>query len=200
MLEARNLTLWRGDTCLFENLSLQVHRASALVLRGANGAGKTTLLRVLCGLTRPEAGEILWRGETAAGRLRGAVAYGGHLAALNADLTVMQNLGFYGRLPGVRRDWRDLLSVLALDRCRDLEVRHLSAGQKRRAGLARVLMSGAPLWLLDEPFTNLDAEGRRLVDDRITAHLAGGGIAVVAAHDDMRLPGATVDTLRLGVH
>lgn len=199
MLEARNLTLWRGDACLFESLSLRVSPGGALILRGPNGAGKTTLLRVLCGLTRPEEGDVFWEGKAGVARLRGLVAYGGHLPALNADLTVTQNLDFYGRLPGASRDWRNLVAVLGLDRCRDLEVRHLSAGQKRRAGLARVLMSGAPAWLLDEPFTNLDAGGRRLVEDRIGAHLGSGGIAVVAAHDDIRLPGNAVETLMLGV-
>lgn len=198
MLQVQNLTLWRGTTCLFERLSFRIPVGSALVLRGPNGAGKTTLLRVLCGLTRPQDGEILWEGQEGVSRLRGLVAYGGHQPALNADLTVTQNLVFYARLAEGTGNWGNLVATLGLGRCSDLEVRHLSAGQKRRAGLARVLMSGMPLWLLDEPFTNLDTDGRRLVEQRIDAHLATGGIAVVAAHDAIHLAGARVETLTLG--
>jgi heme exporter protein A len=199
MLDARNLTLWRGENCLFEDLSFRVPEGSALVLRGPNGAGKTTLLRVLCGLSSVESGEISWNGRTGGDCLQGAVAYCGHLPALKADLTVAQNLDFYARLPGASPDWRPLVEAFGLGRCRELEVRRLSAGQKRRAGLARVLLTEATVWLLDEPYTNLDAAGRGLIEDRMAAHLRAGGIAVVAAHDDIRL-GAPAATLALGAH
>jgi heme exporter protein A len=187
MLQASKLTLWRGTRCLFSNLSFEVAQGTALIIRGPNGAGKTSLLRVLCGLTRAEEGQVLWRGQSAGRALRGDVAYAGHQPALKADLTVRQNLEFYADIAPPRVDWRGLVELLQLKRCLHLEVRQLSAGQKRRAGLARILMSPAPLWLLDEPFTNMDREGRSLIEDRIGSHLSTGGLAVVVAHDDVRL-------------
>lgn len=198
MLEASNLTLWRGHTLLFEQLSFRVQSGSALFLRGPNGAGKTSLLRVLCGLTRPEEGHISWNAVQQPDGLRGLVAYSGHQPGLNIDLTVRQNLTFYARLSHVERDWPSVVAALGLDRCADLEVRHLSAGQKRRAAMARVLLSGAPLWLLDEPFTNLDSAGRRFIEELICAHLASGGIAIVAAHDAMRVPDERSTNLIMG--
>lgn len=197
MLEARNLTLWRGETCLFDRLSLHVPAGSVLLVRGPNGVGKTTLLRVLCGLTRPESGQVLWEGRDDPLTCRRLVAYGGHQSALKADLTVRQNLRFYRRLVGDATDESRLLELLSLSRCADLEARHLSAGQRRRAGLARILVSGRPAWLLDEPFTNMDSDGRRLLEARITSHVVAGGIAVVVAHDEVRLSGIRVETLNM---
>ena len=198
MLEAQELTLWRGHTRLFERLTFRVSKGTALILRGPNGAGKTTLLRVLCGLTRPEEGEVSWNGKSCPSALRGLVAYGGHQPALNLDLTVRQNLMFYARLSRGEAAMQGLIGAFGLDRRADLEVRHLSAGQKRRAGIARVLMSGAPVWLLDEPFTNLDAAGRQLVEERIGAHLNSGGLAVIAAHDNMLVADGRSATLVMG--
>ncbi len=194
MLQAVSLTLWRGSTCLFERLSFRVPAGNALVIRGPNGAGKTTLLRVLCGLTRPEEGEVLWRGAPSC---RGLVAYGGHQPALKTDLTVRQNLQFYARLSTTTAGLPEILDLLGLSRCADLEVRHLSAGQKRRAGLARILLSGLPAWLLDEPFTNMDPAGRRLVEERIENHVSAGGLAVIVAHDDLQLHGIRTETLNM---
>lgn len=197
MLEAERLTVWRGHARLFAGLSFHVPPGRALLLRGANGAGKTTLLRVLCGLTRPEEGHVKWNGEVRPGGLRGLVAYGGHQPALNADLTVRQNLAFYAALQGDHAAWAGLLAPLGLARCESLEVRQLSAGQKRRAGLARVLMSAAPVWLLDEPLTNLDVAGRGYIEERIRAHLQANGIAVIAVHEDIRLGDERTDSLVL---
>lgn len=199
MLVAQDLSLWRGATCLFDGLSFEVGAGAALLLRGANGTGKTSLLRVLAGLTLPESGSICWQGESRPGGMRGLAAYNGHNSALNADLTVMQNLAFYARLLGWRGDSGTLLESLGLGAFRDLEVRYLSAGQRRRGGLARLLMSDCPVWLLDEPFTNLDAAGRQLVEERIDRHLGSGGLAVIAVHDTMTLASAAVATLRLGM-
>lgn len=199
MLVVQDLSLWRGATCLFDGLSFEVDAGAALLLRGANGTGKTSLLRVLAGLTLPERGSICWRGERRPGGMRGLVAYNGHSSALNADLTVLRNLEFYARLCGWQGDLGVLIDELGLGAIRDLELRYLSAGQRRRGGLARLLMSDCPLWLLDEPFTNLDAAGRRLVGEYIDRHLGSGGVAVIAVHDPMTLASPAVATLRLGV-
>lgn len=200
MLQASNLTLWRGDTCLFEQLSLRIESATALVVRGPNGAGKTTLLRVLCGLTRPEAGEILWQGRPAPAALRGQVAYSGHHPGLKVDLTVRQNLEFYRRLGGGGGADRldEVLTQLGIRRCADLAVRHLSAGQKRRTALARILLSGAPLWLLDEPFSNMDTLGRQFMEQQIGQHVRSGGLTAIVVHGLLQLHDVETRTLELG--
>lgn len=197
MLQATNLTLWRGLNCLFERLEFRVEAGGALLVRGPNGAGKTSLLRVVCGLTRADEGEVLWADQPAATALRGQVEYAGHQPALKADLTVRQNLDFCTRVSPPHADLGNLLQQLHLAQCADLEVRYLSAGQKRRVGLARVLMSAAPLWLLDEPFTNMDQDGRRLVEERIGRHLSKGGLAMIVAHDEVRLASGCASTLQI---
>jgi len=201
-LTATDLTLWRGPNCLFEDLSFKVAAGSLLLLRGPNGSGKTTLLRVLCGLTRPETGHVEWRGESIEKNRQAygaALAYFGHTNGLKADLTVMQNLEFAAQLYGQSvAQLPDLLNALNLTVCAELEARYLSAGQKRRAALARVLMSQASLWLLDEPVTNLDADGREYVIDRLASQVAEGGTVVAATHEDIRLQENVCNEIQLG--
>jgi heme exporter protein A len=201
VLSARGLTLWRGDLCLFEDLSFSLAAGQALVLRGPNGSGKTTLLRVIAGLTTPESGEVLWSGE-ALGRVSRRqllLAYCGHLPGLKGDLTVAENLSFYARLHGCPpARLAAILGQLGLAGLADLEMRLLSAGQKRRAALARVLLTRVPLWLLDEPQTNLDSAARRTVEEAIREHLAGGGVAVIASHQPIEVGNGSVLELELG--
>ncbi len=201
-LVATDLTLWRGPNCLFEDLSFAVAPGSMLLLRGPNGSGKTTLLRVLCGLTRPETGKVAWRGESIDKNRQafGAeLAYFGHTNGLKADLTVTQNLAFAAQMYSQSGNQIPvLLDALNLSLCAKLEARYLSAGQKRRAALARVLMSGATVWLLDEPVTNLDAAGREYVLDRLRSHVADGGLAIAATHEDIRLTNEAADEILLG--
>jgi len=201
-LSAHNLTLWRGPFCLFEDLSFAVEPRQALVLRGPNGSGKTTLLRVICGLTRPEEGHVAWQGEPIE---RNRIAYGtalayfGHSLGLKADLTVTQNLDFSCRLSGAQGSpYAELLTALSLQECANLEVRYLSAGQKRRTALARILLSGARFWVLDEPFTNLDDAGRKFVEGRLNDHLAAGGLAALAAHHSIDIRDGEVIDVSLG--
>jgi len=201
-LSAVDLTLWRGPNCLFEDLSFEVAAGSLLLIRGPNGSGKTTLLRVLSGLTRPETGCVSWRGEPIE-KIRqtfGAeLAYFGHADGLKADLTVMQNLEFSAHLQGQSGEQiPDLLDALNLKPSAKLETRYLSAGQKRRTALARVLMSDATIWLLDEPVTNLDAAGRDYVKNRLRAHIDGGGLAIAATHEDIRFTHDAPDEIILG--
>ena len=200
MLAVSGLTTWRGNTCLFENLEFSLLAGTALLLRGPNGAGKTTLLRILCGLTRPESGQIRWDGRARPHGLRELAAYGGHQPGLSQDLSIDQNMRFHATICRWRKEWASVLDSLGLARYRDMEVRLLSAGQRRRAGLARVLMSDAAIWLLDEPFTNVDVSGRRMLEQRIADHLASGGMAVIAAHEEINIEGGTVEMLSLGMN
>jgi heme exporter protein A len=201
-LTANDLTLWRGPNCLFEELSFEVDTGSFLLVRGPNGSGKTTLLRVLSGLTRPETGRVEWCGkpiEKNRQEFGAELAYFGHVNGLKTDLTVTQNLEFFAQLYGQSGDRIPaLLDALSLTICAALEVRYLSAGQKRRSALARVLMSDATLWLLDEPVTNLDAGGRDYVEDRLRGHISNGGIAIAATHENIRITNEAPDEIHLG--
>ncbi|MEE4186072.1 MAG: heme ABC exporter ATP-binding protein CcmA, partial [Gammaproteobacteria bacterium] len=173
-----NLALWRGERCLQQGLAGEVSAGSAVCLRGPNGCGKTTLLRTLCGLSEPETGVIRWRGETLAearSDYHAELAYAGHRAGLKDDLTTRESLRFAAALEGGSPDIPALLQGLGLIRCADLPARNLSAGQRRRAALARVMGSGKRLWVLDEPYSNLDPEGRRWLTARFAEHLEAGG-------------------------
>ncbi len=193
-LTAESLACRRGNRVLFTELSLNLAPGDLLVLRGANGAGKTSLLRLLAGLSRPAAGRVLWNGaaitrdpETYYRQLH----YLGHLDGLKPAFTARENLNFSTRLRGTTA------ALSALDRftltsLADIPVRLLSAGQRRRAALARLLASPAPLWLLDEPGTALDHDGTELLRHALTDHCRNGGIAVIASHDSPIHPGAKV--------
>ncbi len=174
-----------------------------LLVTGPNGCGKTSLLRVLCGLTLPETGTVYWRGEPLRGvspEFRGDLAYLAHREGLKGDLTPLENIRFDAGLRGPVDSGRltEIIDRLGLARPANLPVRVLSAGQKRRTALARVLLSGAILWILDEPFTNLDAAGRILITELIGDHLEEGGAAIVAAHHEFDLPPERLRRLELG--
>lgn len=194
MLRAQDLAVWRGERCLFEALHFELRAGQLALLVGPNGSGKTTLLRVLAGLAEPTAGTATWNGTTI-GELesdqRGALAYRGHLEALKRDLTVTENLEFHAALWGGEADCREILTELRLADAAHTRVRYLSAGQRRRAALATLRVSRAKLWLLDEPSTNLDSDGRAVLREWTTRHLAAGGLAVVATHqpDEFARPG-----------
>jgi heme exporter protein A len=183
VLQAEDLSIWRGERCLFQQLSFQLAPGEQLVLRGDNGAGKTTLLRILAGLTRPESGVLRWHGVALSAGLRAQCCYAGHTPALHPDLTVQQNLAFWAKLAGAPPAWDSALERLGITAQRDIEVRRLSAGQRRRAGLARLLFARSPVWLLDEPLSNLDSTGRATIEAALSAHRAAGGIAVIASHE-----------------
>ena len=198
MLVISQLSAWRGSTCLFEDLDFSVPEGSLLCLRGANGSGKTTLLRIICGLTRAERGSISWRNRLCRDGLRNQACYSGHQTGLSQDLTVQQNLAFLAAVDAWPANWPATLAPLGIEACMALEVRRLSAGQRRRAALARVLLSAAPVWLLDEPFANLDVAGRAFMEKRIEEHVSSGGTAIIAAHEDLSFPGVPVSALTLG--
>ncbi len=201
-LEARDLACSRGEATLFRDLSFAVTSGEWLALRGANGSGKTTLLRCIAGLTRPDAGEVLWDGLPAAASqstFRAQFVYAGHAAGIKDDLSAAENLRDTLALraaPAAEDAMREALAQVGLDKRRHLPARRLSAGQRRRIGLARLALDPAPLWLLDEPLTALDDEGERLFSGLLERHLARGGFALIATHHDVR-PAPTRE-LRLG--
>lgn len=201
-LQGVDLHLWRGDRHVLRGVHFTLGAGECLQVTGPNGTGKTSLLRTVCGLAYPEEGRVLWSGRDTREDLRAYhrhLAYLGHDAPLKPDLTPRENLRYW---IGVRR----AVSAVALDAAlgevgagewRDRPVRTLSAGQKRRAALAGLLLSAAPLWLLDEPTTNLDTAGQALVSGLIARHLARGGLVMAAVHHELRLPTGTLRALEL---
>ncbi|MDQ3206109.1 MAG: heme ABC exporter ATP-binding protein CcmA, partial [Pseudomonadota bacterium] len=174
LLHARGLRFTRNDDPVFGPLDFAVNAGEALLVQGANGAGKTTLLRVLAGLLRADEGEIDIDGHPAKASWRArAIAYLGHLPGLKADLSALENLEFLCGLQGLRRGQgpQSALEIVGLAGYEDALARQLSAGQKKRLSLARLWLSPAPLWLLDEPYANLDLEGIELVNRMVQAHL-----------------------------
>ena len=191
LLEARGLRFTRNDEPVFGPLDFAVDAGEALLVQGENGSGKTTLLRVLAGLLRADAGEIRIDGEPAsAARRARAIAYLGHLPAFKADLTALENLRFLCGLHGRRRAQlpEQAIAMVGLAGYEEALARQLSAGQKKRLSLARMWLAPAPLWLLDEPYANLDLPGIELVNRMVQAHLRGGGAALVTTHGAYAAP------------
>jgi heme exporter protein A len=203
MLSVAGLHLWRGDRHVLRNVSFSAVPGQCVLLTGKNGAGKTTLLRAIAGLLDPEEGQVSWRGSPARQRrddFHAELAYLGHEPPLKGDLSGRENLRF---LVGIRRavspaDIDAALARTGATSFADRAVRTLSAGQRRRVALAGVLLSGASLWLLDEPTTNLDADGQQLVAALIDEHVSRGGIVVAAVHHSLTLASGAAVALELG--
>ncbi len=201
-LAVEDIHVWRGDRHVLKGVSLQLGRGELLHVWGPNGAGKSTLLRVICGLLRPEQGTVSWAGEPIARNpavYHLALAYASHEPALKADLTALENLRF---AVGLKRrvddaELRASLAETGVLTCADLPARVLSAGQRRRVALARVLAVRANLWLLDEPYTNLDASGAQLLSGLLEQHRDRGGSALIVAHQTLVL-GRELRRLELG--
>jgi heme exporter protein A len=190
-LEGRALSCVRDDRVLFTGLDFGVSPGEALLIEGRNGTGKTTLLRAICGIRRPEEGEILWSGESIE-RLgpdyHRHVAYVGHNDGVKRELTVEENLrmarslGTEGRLTIA-----EALRRVHLAGFDDVVATNLSAGQRRRLALARLLVTDSLLWVLDEPFTSLDRHGIGVIEDLMQAHVAGGGMLVMTSHHEVAM-------------
>lgn len=181
--------MFRGDRCLFQNLSFALNRGEILLLEGRNGSGKTSLLRAIAGLLELESGVIEWN-EAPINQERqifqNAMVLMSHKVGLKGDLNLVENLLFESKLrPQSGVEFDELLQRLGLSRLKRLPLRSLSAGQQRRVALARMVMSAAPLWMMDEPVSNLDSDGRVLAKRLLVEHLRKGGMAIVAAHQDM---------------
>ncbi len=190
-LTIEKVHVWRGDRHVLKSVSLALDPGELLQVSGPNGTGKTTLLRVACGLLRPEQGRVAWRGVPIAAirpQFQNVLAYAAHEPALKSDLTPLENLRY---LVGLKRPVRTAELEAALARsgvagCAQLPVRVLSAGQRRRVSMARVLAMRCAVWMLDEPFTNLDTAGSALVSDLLEEHVSAGGMALVVAHHELR--------------
>ena len=181
-LTANNLACQRGERLLFRGLSLDLASGQALQIKGANGIGKSSLIRILAGLLRPLAGTV---------ERNGAIGLVDERPALDPALPLGKALAFWQRLDGPADAE---LAQLGLSSLTEVPVRYLSTGQKKRAALARLLGQEAPIWLLDEPLNGLDTRGVTLVEALIAQHCAQGGIALVASHQPITLPGeAAID-------
>ncbi len=184
LLSLEKVALIRGGRLLFEGVSLGLAPGGAAVIRGPNGVGKSSLMRVAAGLLSASAGRVQRRAE---------IALADDAPALDARQTVAQALGFWARLDGARAE--DGMEPMGLSRLADVPVRMLSTGQRKRATLARVIASGAPLWLLDEPANGLDVEGQERLAAAMAAHRARGGAVLAATHQPIGLEDAEQLTL-----
>jgi heme exporter protein A len=197
VLRGTGLECTRGGRRLFSSLSFDLAAGALLQVRGANGSGKTSLLRIVCGLLTPDAGEISWDGRGISGlgeEYRDRLAYVGHLNAIKDELEPGENLRYSSQIAGVSATAAELdeaLRAFGLNRAR-LPCKLLSQGQKRRAALARLKLSHArSLWVLDEPFSALDAEGVAVTRSLIEAQLARGGAVMFTTHQDVAFAGHT---------
>jgi heme exporter protein A len=200
LLQARGLCFARNEEPVFGPLQFELGPGEALLVQGGNGSGKTTLLRVLAGLLEATAGEVMMQGlPVDSGHLARGSAYLGHLPGHKADIGALENLAFsraiQGGTPGIGLE--RALAEVGLAGHEDVPARRLSAGQNKRLALARLWLQSAPLWLLDEPYANLDLDGIALVNRMIQAHLAGGGAALLTTHGAYAAPPVPVRMLAL---
>lgn len=203
MLEVNKLECQRGERQLFSNLSFSLKPGTLLHLQGPNGSGKTTLLRAICGLLQPQAGTIFWQGKNIHSILDefySDMLYLGHLNGIKPELTSIENLAIAATLSGLsvknKKLWKSLYYI-GLAGYEDLPTKVLSQGQKRRVALARLLLSHATFWILDEPFVGLDDTAVDLVLRILTDHLAHNGLIIVTTHQDLFLNSGTIKCLKL---
>jgi heme exporter protein A len=183
-LRVENLSLARGGLPVLTGLSFELSTGEALILRGPNGAGKTTLLRTLAGLQAPLSGQVFGAEDQ--------IAYAGHADGLKSMLSVAENLSFWAQVFG-QSDISTALEAYALEPLADRLAGTLSAGQKRRLGLARLLVTGRAIWVLDEPTVSLDADAVAQFAGAVRVHLSGGGCALIATHIDLGLEAKVLD-------
>ncbi len=204
-LSAHALACVRGERRLFTDLSFTLAPHTLLAVRGANGSGKTSLLRMLCGLLSPAAGHIAWNGNdihSAREEYCAQLAYIGHLNGVKDDLSGLENLRFAARTAGIVTSdpsADDALRQFGLDGFQRLPCKTLSQGQRRRVALARLCLSATrPLWVLDEPFTALDAAALAFTQGLLESHLRRGGMVVLTTHQDAPVAAPAMQRIELG--
>ena len=199
LLKGTDLSCIRDDRVLFEGLTFELVSGQVLLLEGKNGSGKTSLLRILCGFREPDAGQVFWCGDAINdGQYYVDMAYVGHLDGVKKELTVLENLKVslaLGR-PG-QYSIEQALTKVHLSGYDDVLVHALSAGQKRRLSLARLLITKNIVWILDEPFTSLDKQGIALIETLMSEHCASGGMIVLTSHHDIELHDVDVQRINL---
>lgn len=195
LLSGNDLCLLRGDRCLFQQLSFALNAGELLLVEGANGSGKTSLLRGIAGLLDFETGHISWNDQKTLDHyqaFRSNLVWLSHRVGFKGELNLLENLRFESALrPSSQQKIEAVIERLGLARLTGLPFRYLSAGQQRRVALARMLLADARLWMMDEPFTNLDKAGQSLVAKLIAEHLASNGLCVVASHQTVEIDAPT---------
>lgn len=195
LLSANDLCLLRGDRCLFQNLEFALNPGELLFIEGANGSGKTSLLRGIAGLLDFETGHVTWDGQKivdAYQLFRSELVWLSHRVGFKEELNLLENLQFESALRSSSMEKAEaVIERLSLGRLGDLPFRYLSAGQQRRVALARMVLANARLWMMDEPFTNLDKAGRGLVAELISEHLGSGGLCIIASHQTVEIDAPT---------
>lgn len=203
MLEVSNLACSRGDHRLFSGLSFTLQPGEIMQVQGENGSGKTSLLRTLCGFLLPDEGDILWRGESTRDLAEDYCAemlYLGHLNAIKDELSALENLRISAGLSGVELDEKEAIAALrrmGLKGRELLPTKVLSQGQRRRVALARMLVTDAKLWILDEPLTALDVGAVALIESLLAEHLAREGMVIFTTHQPLRVTGREMRSLSL---
>ena len=197
-LEVRKITCVRGERELFSNIDFQVLPGQCLHIRGENGVGKTSLLRLLTGLASPESGEVLWSGHSIKKDVleyHSKLLFLGHRDALKEDLSAIENLRMYAAIDGITLSEQEAFASLwrfGLKGREDLPVNCLSAGQKKRVLMARMLTRRAQIWILDEPFNALDTHAVEELQGLIAEHLQRNGLVVLTSHQPLAIPGLRV--------
>ncbi len=202
MLEVKNLYCERDDRLLFSKLCFALHAGEVLQIEGQNGSGKTTLLRILSGLSEAFSGQIYWQQQEideVREQFYQSLLYVGHLSGVKSSLTAQENLAWMMRLaPHLNQlSVQAALEKVGLYGFEDVPCHTLSAGQQRRVGLARLYLSSAPLWILDEPFTALDKQGVAEKEALIAQHVQHGGMVILTTHHNLQIPHHTVRRINL---
>jgi heme exporter protein A len=198
-LQGKRLSCIRDDRILFEDLDFELRSGQVLLLEGKNGSGKTSLLRILCGFREPDSGQVFWCGDAINdSQYYADMAYVGHLDGIKKELTVLENLKVSLALCKTgQHSIQQALDKVKLSGYDDAFVQTLSAGQKRRLSLARLLISQKIVWILDEPFTSLDKQGIVLIEKLMIEHCANGGMIVLTSHHDTNLQSVEIQRIHL---
>lgn len=191
-LQIVDLESIRDDRILFSELNFELEAGQVVQIEGANGSGKTTLLRIVCGLLLPENGEVRWKGANILknrSEFQAELTYLGHAQGVKGDFTPLENLNFAKSisLNSSQLPLNEILQKVGLSGFEDVPARTLSAGQRRRITLGRLLLSDAKCWILDEPFTSLDKQGQQLVEDLLVQHLDNGGMVMITSHQRINI-------------